>query len=79
MRLHISIDDDLVSDLDRRVGARKRSAFITETIRAALEDERRWDQIMSAAGTISGSGHAWDDDPAAWVRAGRRADPDRVG
>lgn len=79
MRLHISLDDGLVSDLDARVGKRRRSAFISETVRAALDDQRRWEQILSAVGGISGSGHDWDDDPAAWVRASRRTDPERVG
>ncbi len=79
MRLHISLSDELVAELDRRVGARKRSAFITETVRAALEDERRWDQISSAVGGVTDAGHEWDKDPAAWVRAGRRGDASRVG
>lgn len=32
-----------------------------------------------AFGTIADSGHEWDDDPAAWVHAQRRADERRVG
>jgi Arc/MetJ family transcription regulator len=79
MRLHISIGDDLVAELDRRVGRRRRSAFIAEMIRRALEDERRWDELESAAGSIPDSGHDWDKDPAAWVRAQRVADARRVG
>lgn len=78
MRLHISVDDDLVAELDRRAGERRRSAFITELIRRGLDDERRWDDIESALGAISGSGHEWDDDPAAWVRH-QRADARRSG
>jgi hypothetical protein len=79
MRLHIALDDDLVADLDRRVGPRRRSAFITELIRRGLEDERRWDDIESALGAISDQGHAWDGDPSAWVRAQRRGDARRAG
>ena len=79
MRLHISLDDDLVADVDRRVGTRRRSAFIAEAVRRALEDERRWELIESALGSIADEGHAWDPDPAAWVRSQRRADVARVG
>jgi hypothetical protein len=79
MRLHISLDDDLIRDLDARVGARGRSSFIANAVRNALDNEHRWELIESSLGTISEEGHAWGDDPAAWVRAERRADPRRVG
>lgn len=79
MRLHISLDDELVSELDRRIGKRKRSAFIERVLRRTLEDERRWDQIERALGSIEDEGHDWDDDPAAWVRAQRQGDERRRG
>ena len=64
MRLHIALDDDVVAELDGRVGPRRRSAFVVADVRAALRDERRWDD--------------WDDDPAAWVRD-QRSDARRTG
>jgi hypothetical protein len=79
MRLHISLDDDLVAALDERVGARQRSSFIAAAVRRALEDEHRWELIESAIGTIGDRGHDWDDDAAGWVRAQRHADRRRVG
>ena len=79
MRLHISLDSDLVERLDRRVGVRHRSAFISETVRNALEDERRWEDIEAGLGALAGREHEWDADPAGWVRAQRYADPSRVG
>jgi Arc/MetJ family transcription regulator len=79
MRLHISVDDELVEELDRRVGRRQRSAFISETLRRALDDERRWRAIEAGLGALADTGHEWDADPAAWVRAQRRSDPTRVG
>lgn len=80
MRLHISLDDELVAELDRRVGgSRRRSGFIAATLKQALDDQRRWDQIEASLGSITDEGHDWDEDPAAWVRAQRRADPRRVG
>ena len=79
MRLHIALDDALVANLDRRVGPRRRSAFIAELIRRGLEDEQRWDDIEASLGAIADAGHDWDEDAAAWVRAGRRSDGRRAG
>ena len=79
MRIHLSIDDALVAELDRRAGARRRSAFVVELIRRGLEDERRWADIEAALGSMPDTGHEWDDDPAAWVRAQRRGDLLRSG
>lgn len=79
MRLRISLEDELVRELDRRLGPRRRSAFIADAVRCALEDEVRWELIESAAGSIAAPDHAWDDDPAGWVRAERRASARRVG
>ena len=79
MRLHITLEDDLVAQLDRRVGRRRRSAFISETVRSALEDERRWEDIEAGLGALAGSSHEWDADLEGWVRAQRQADSTRVG
>lgn len=79
MRLHIALEDELVAELDRRVGARRRSAFIAELIRRGLDDEQRWDDIESALGALAGTDHEWDDDAAGWVRAQRRGDERRTG
>ncbi len=66
-------------ELDRRVGARRRSGFIARAVEAALDDERRWDLIESSLGSIEAHGHEWDDDSASWVREQRRVDERRVG
>ena len=79
MRLHITLRDELVRELDRRVGPRRRSSFITRAVEQALDDERRWELIESSLGSITDNEHAWDDDPAAWVRSQRRTDERRVG
>jgi len=79
MRLHIALQDDLVAALDRRVGPRRRSAFIAELVRRGLEDEDRWDEIESALSGIPDTGHEWDEDPATWVRAQRHGDARRAG
>ena len=79
MRLHIALEDQLVAELDRRVGPRRRSAFIAELVKRGLEDERRWDDIEASLGALADTSHDWDDDPAAWVRAQRRGDARRAG
>jgi metal-responsive CopG/Arc/MetJ family transcriptional regulator len=79
MRLHISLDDELVDRLDERVGRRRRSAYIGETLRRALDDERRWEDIEAGLGVLADTEHEWDADPAEWVRSQRRSDPSRVG
>jgi metal-responsive CopG/Arc/MetJ family transcriptional regulator len=79
MRLHITLSNDLVRELDRRVGARRRSAFIAQAVRQALDDAHRWELIESSLGAIESTGHEWDADPASWVREQRRADVGRVG
>jgi Arc/MetJ family transcription regulator len=79
MRVHINLDRELVRELDRRTGVRGRSAYIAAMLRRALEDERRWEQIASAAGSLDATGHEWDDDPADWVASQRRSDVGRLG
>ena len=79
MRLHIHVDDALVAEVDRIAGRRKRSEFVREALRTAVDHHRRWSLIEKAAGVIEDGGHAWDADPAAWVRRQRRRDPRRRG
>jgi metal-responsive CopG/Arc/MetJ family transcriptional regulator len=79
MRLHISLDDALVEELDRRVGRRRRSIFIADTLRQALDDVRRREDIEAGLGVLANEEHEWDADPAGWVRAQRFSDPRRVG
>ena len=79
MRIHLMLEDELVAELDRRAGPRRRSAFVAELIARGLEDERRWDEIESALGSVSDTGHDWDDDPGEWVRRQRRGVAQRPG
>lgn len=79
MRVHILVEDALVAELDQRVGRGRRSAYVAQLIRDALDDARRWDDLESGFGSIEDSGHEWDDDVGAWVRSQRREDHRRVG
>jgi len=79
MRLHISLEDELVEQLDRRVGRRRRSTFISETLRRALDDARRCEDIEAGLGALANEEHEWDKDPAGWVHEQRFSDQRRVG
>jgi hypothetical protein len=79
MRVHITLRDELVRELDRRIGARRRSAYISRAVERALDDDRRWELLESAVGSISDRGHEWDESVGRWVREQRRADRRRVG
>lgn len=79
IRLHITLREDIIRELDRRVGPRRRSAYIARAVERALDDDHRWELIESALGSISARDHEWDDDAGEWVRDQRRADERRVG
>jgi hypothetical protein len=74
MRVHINLEDDLIAELDHRVGARARSRFISRAVRLALDEERRRAELEAALDSIDDTGHEWDADPAEWVRQQRRDD-----
>ena len=58
--MHISLENGLIAELDRRAGPRGRSAFIARTVAQALEGERRWDEIKASLRSVENSGHEWD-------------------
>ncbi len=78
MRIHIVLDDDLVAEIDRHAGERKRSEYIARVVRVAIDDERRWDDIEAGLGALADTEHDWDVDTAAWVRS-QRSDERRAG
>jgi predicted transcriptional regulator len=77
--MHIEVGDELLARIDELAGPRGRSAFVRTAIERAVEQETRWGLIEAAAGTVAGTGHDWDQDPASWVRAQRRGDVRRGG
>lgn len=72
MRVHISLDEELVREIDRLSGPRGRSAFIEQAVRERVDRERRWRKMESAIGSIPDTGHPWDEDVAGWVHEQRR-------
>lgn len=79
MRIHISLPEQVVREVDELAGKRGRSAFIVKAVQKELDEERRWAAFDRAVGSIPDTGHEWDEDPAAWVHAQRRIDPRQVG
>jgi len=77
--MHIELDDDLMAKVDELAGPRQRSAFVRAAVEQAVRQEQAWLAIERAAGAIGDTGHEWDEDPGAWVRAQRRADGRRAG
>lgn len=41
MRVHVVLDEDVVQEIDARVGSRGRSRFIREAIEAKVDEDRR--------------------------------------
>ena len=79
MRMHIELDDALVTRVDAITGPRRRSAFVRDAIVAAVDRHYRARRLHAAAGVLRDSRHDWDDDAASWVSRQRSADPRRVG
>jgi len=75
MRAHIVLPDDLVEEVDRLVGKRKRSAFFVEAARERLRREKLLLAMKEAAGALKTEDYphwATPEKVAAWVRKVRR-------
>ena len=75
MRMHIELDDTIVTELDAIAGLRRPGAFVREAILAALDRHRRTSRLRQAAGMFRDSEHDWDNDPAGWMSRQRMARP----
>ncbi len=79
VRTHVVMPDDLVEEVDRLVGRRRRSQFVTEAVRAKLQRERLLIAVEEVAGSladVSIPGWETSESAAEWVRSLRR-DSDR--
>jgi len=81
MRTRISLPEALVREVDAAVGARRRSRFVEEAIRAQLQRNRR----LSAFGQVAGSlkdvdtpGWETPEATSSWVAQQRAADDARL-
>lgn len=80
MRAHIVVPDELITEVDARVGQRKRSRFIAE----AIEEKLRTNRVLEAFDRVAGSlvdadipGWETSESRVEWVR-NLRHESDRV-
>lgn len=75
MRLHMTLPEQLIADLDAVVDRRQRSAFIESAIREKLAREKQRASLRRTAGILRGSKSAASSpEMTAWVRALREKD-----
>ena len=80
MRAHIVVPDELIAEIDARVGQRKRSRFIAEAIEAQLRNIKALEAFDAVAGSLVDvdiPGWETPESASEWVRAMRR-EADRV-
>ena len=71
VRMHIVVPDDVIEEVDRLVGRRRRSAFFAEAARERLRRERLRETMKEAAGILKAKDYPEWETPqkvAAWVR-----------
>ncbi len=81
MRTHVVLPADLVKEVDRVVGTRKRSRFVEEAIREHLRREALSAALGESAGVLTDEDYPEWDSPeqvSTWVRQSRRGDTERL-
>lgn len=77
VRTHILVPRDLVEEVDRIAGQRKRSEFFVEAVQEKLLRERQKEALAATAGALAGSHHPeWEtpEKTSQWVHDRRRAE-----
>ncbi len=76
MRTHVILPVDLVEEVDRTVGARRRSHFVEEAIRSHLRREKMATALRETAGSLKGDYPGWEtpEKVSEWVAKSRRED-----
>lgn len=75
--IHVMLPEKLVEEIDARVGPRRRSEFIAETLEAAMHRERFRAALIKAAGSIDLKDYPeWftPEKVDEWVRRSRELD-----
>jgi hypothetical protein len=68
-RTHVVLEERLVKDIDRLVGARQRSSFLAEAAEKELMRRRQIEALKAAAGAWNDKDHPeLKQGSAAWVR-----------
>lgn len=81
MRTNVVLPEELVREIDRIAGRRKRSQFIVEAIRERLAKLRFAEALAEAAGAWSDENHpdlATQEDINRYLRRVRRATDERI-
>jgi predicted transcriptional regulator len=81
IRTHIVVPEDLVREVDRVAGKRRRSRFVEEAIREKLARHVLTTALAQSAGALSPADYPEWDTPekvSAWVKAGRQEDVARL-
>lgn len=80
MRTHVILPTELVEEVDRLVGSRKRSRFVEEAIRNHLRRERMATALTQTAGSLTGDYPEWEtpEQVSAWVARGRHEDDEAL-
>jgi hypothetical protein len=80
MRVHVVMPDELVAEIDARVGKRGRSRFVTEAIEDRLRRQRALEAFDEFAGSLADvdiPGWETPESAAQWVRD-MRYHPERL-
>ena len=80
MRTHVVLPEELVEDVDKLVGKRRRSRFVEEAIRDKLRRDALLSALEETAGILSSKDHpewATSDKAANWVKESRQTDTER--
>ncbi|MCL5075733.1 MAG: hypothetical protein M1136_08850 [Chloroflexi bacterium] len=81
MRTHIFIPEELMKEIDRIAGKRKRSRFIELAIRERLARETLSTALRESVGVLNVVDYPeWESVAkiSAWVRSGRKEDDSRL-
>jgi hypothetical protein len=79
LRVHVILPVDVVADIDKLVGKRRRSAFLTELVRREIKLRRQRDVLRETAGAWKAEDHPeLAQGAAAWVRQIRALDTQRL-
>lgn len=77
-RTLVSLPPELVAEIDKVVGARQRSAFVTELTRREIERRQQQQALQEAAGCWNEEDHPeLAQGSEAWVREMRKQDEER--
>lgn len=80
-RTHVVLPADLLEELDKVTGSRKRSEFIEAAVREKLDREKRMQTLLAAVGMFADEDiPGWEtvESTAAWVREQREMNTEQV-